>query len=55
MDIKATLQCEPQLGSGPLPEPGNSSSRPRIPLKTDFNIVLLSPKSTAYKVSLLSK
>ena len=53
MEITATLQRVPQLGYGPFPEPGKSSSWPRIPLKTEFSIVL-PPKPTAYKVSLPS-
>jgi hypothetical protein len=53
LEIKSTLQCVSQLGSGPFPEPGKSCSRPHIPLKTEF-ITVLTPKPKAYKVSLPS-
>ena len=54
MEINATLQCVPQLGSGHFPEPGKSSLCPRIPMRTEFTIVL-PPKPNVYKVSLRSK
>lgn len=53
MEITATLQRVPQLGYGPFPEPGKSSSWPRIPLKTEFSIVL--PPKPLFLLIILSK
>jgi hypothetical protein len=54
MEINATLQCVPELGFGHFPEPGKSSLCPRIPMRTEFSIVL-PPKLNIFKVSLRSK